>query len=158
MSGLGPSCAAHWETLSLHCPLFPGQPGGSRRNPSQARVSTRLGHGSANRQHTGPVYSSKRSAVLSLSLSSLSLSLSLSSLSLCLTLLPFCSRRFPSCLEVVRLPEGHRTRHERHLAVSRVPVQLSSGSSVGGGSRAGASAALACSQTCSEPNQRHLDC
>ena len=145
MSGLGPSCAAHWETLSLHCPLFPGQPGGSRRNPSQARVSTRLGHGSANRQHTGPVYSSKRSAV--------SLSLSL-----CLTLLPFCSRRFPSCLEVVRLPEGHRTRHERHLAVSRVPVQLSSGSSVGGGSRAGASAALACSQTCSEPNQRHLDC
>ena len=70
MSGLGPSCAAHWETLSLHCPLFPGQPGGSRRNPSQARVSTRLGHGSANRQHTGPVYSSKRSAVsLSLSLS-----------------------------------------------------------------------------------------
>ena len=81
MSGLGPSCAAHWETLSLHCPLFPGQPGGSRRNPSQARVSTRLGHGSANRQHTGPVYSSKRSAV-SLSLSSLSLSLSLSSLSL----------------------------------------------------------------------------
>ena len=94
-----------------------------------------------------------RTGILQQALCCLSLSLSL-----CLTLLPFCSRRFPSCLEVVRLPEGHRTRHERHLAVSRVPVQLSSGSSVGGGSRAGASAALACSQTCSEPNQRHLDC